>query len=427
MTNQNEPEKLHMTLASTYVPEWGSYEGLREIAQNWLDELGDIPKKRPSLDGDRLTLVNPDAEIRREHLLIGSTTKAGIEHKRGEFGEGLKLGALALAREGLNTVVRVRDEKWESYIEPHPTLGVEVLTWEITKGHDPVEGTEVSVYPLSSTEYDHLIGCFRWGSDPTKNHILTKKDDRGLVYVKGIHVMESENLYFGYDLYNVRTDRDRRLISEYALKGELFRAIKDAVVEEELTPKKALAALLSSGLEGDANQFDSYPLSLISNELTQAWIEKYEDAIPCSTRQEVEAMALAGRKGKLVSNDTVRDLIAVEDADGALAAIRDGYTEPDLTGPEKDRVNTVNERLAKGKVSMEVKIVNHLGYDPLDVTSSRKNYRTTVRVERKRATSVEGLEAFAIMVMGNNSNHIGEAYPYILSVLKRNEIRLIDE
>ncbi len=87
--------KIQLSIKTDYLPNWGLWEGIRELIQNGRD--AEIEMDAPmSVDYkfDRQTLVikNSGAALTQEALLLGHTTKVGRSDTIGKFGEGLKLG-----------------------------------------------------------------------------------------------------------------------------------------------------------------------------------------------------------------------------------------------------------------------------------------------------------------------------------------------
>jgi len=59
-----------------------------------------------------LRIENEGAHLSREALLFGTTSKMGRADLIGKFGEGLKLGVLALVRAGRPVTIRSGSEVW---------------------------------------------------------------------------------------------------------------------------------------------------------------------------------------------------------------------------------------------------------------------------------------------------------------------------
>ena len=102
---------IELTIKTDYLPGWGTYEGVRELVQNGRDAETELNAPfSVQHRGNTLCLSNTGARMPREALLMGHTTKRGNNELIGKFGEGLKLGVLALVRAGHTVVIENRDE-----------------------------------------------------------------------------------------------------------------------------------------------------------------------------------------------------------------------------------------------------------------------------------------------------------------------------
>mmetsp|Transcript_46800 Transcript_46800/g.123250 ORF Transcript_46800/g.123250 Transcript_46800/m.123250 type:complete len:294 (+) Transcript_46800:51-932(+) len=165
---------ISLSLTEDYAPSWGVWEGTRELVQNWHDGCvehaaagggsiqwealtgrggggsggGGQPEGLQRYeartasgvavgtcvyDGTlrQLLLVNRGAAIERRALLLGTSRKAHAAESIGQFGEGMKVGALALLREGRAVQMQTRDEQWAWARREDPAFGVRVLTVEV--------------------------------------------------------------------------------------------------------------------------------------------------------------------------------------------------------------------------------------------------------------------------------------------------------
>ena len=164
---------VSLSLTEDYAPSWGVWEGTRELLQNWHDGClenaaaagccsvhweSQAREVRPehslerfeaiSVDGrsvgtavydpqrERLMLVNRDVGLQRHVLLLGSSRKALAAESIGQFGEGMKVGALALLREGRRVEMTTRGEHWLWTRREDPAFGVRVLSVEVSSHSD---------------------------------------------------------------------------------------------------------------------------------------------------------------------------------------------------------------------------------------------------------------------------------------------------
>ena len=116
--------KFALPIKSTYVPDWGVWECLREFVQNAKDEEDDRGSEmKISHSGSALRIFNRGADMDRSALLLGQTSKADRSDLRGQFGEGLNLVILAGVRAGLDIVVYTQTERWTATLEPSDEYG----------------------------------------------------------------------------------------------------------------------------------------------------------------------------------------------------------------------------------------------------------------------------------------------------------------
>ena len=149
--------RTQLSLSRDYCPDWGTWEGIREVVQNYLDQndVDEAGQVKYSPDTRVLRLRNPGAEINIEKLgLLGETTKTGTD-ARGQFGEGIKIGILALLREGLRVSVRSGAKVWKATIEESRQFnGREVLTFTSSRLSTSYDGVEVTVRGLTAEAWE---------------------------------------------------------------------------------------------------------------------------------------------------------------------------------------------------------------------------------------------------------------------------------
>jgi hypothetical protein len=164
---------IPLSLTEDYAPAWGVWEGVRELVQNWhdgcleqtsvagrirweshADDAAGALQRFEAVDADggrcgtalydpwlqRLTLVNRDVSLERRVLLLGTSRKAHAAESIGQFGEGMKVGALALLRERRSVEMVTRDERWRWVRRADPAFGeVRVLSVEVSRRDDAAD------------------------------------------------------------------------------------------------------------------------------------------------------------------------------------------------------------------------------------------------------------------------------------------------
>lgn len=301
-------KSISLSLTAQYAPSWKTWEGVRELVQNWHDGVfaslekmkitasarskvaflsgeekdsllykavlttgnssegvsssatltnrtqkcdqtfhgshsGDRKEERSVELGrivytparERLTLVNHDTELMRKVLLLGFSKKASNKEVIGQFGEGLKVGALALVREGRVVSMETGRDRWKFGLSHDEAFDEEVLTvfvddrWNESDDDNNDDDddldlgqtdTRVSVFPLCHEDWELYVNRFLFlcpPSDCIKSEtgtLLIGAHYKGQLYVKGVWVsdLSKDGLASGVDLVHLKIDRDRRAV-----------------------------------------------------------------------------------------------------------------------------------------------------------------------------------------------------------------------
>lgn len=336
---------IQLSLSPKYCPDWGIWEGIRELVQNWMDCRDAGHKSSMKYKAGTLTLTNLGTEITPDQLtLIGETTKAG-ERARGKFGEGVKVGMLALCRAGLGVQIISGRHVWTASIEPSPT-GARVLTLRGQKRREKhrFDGVCVAVSDLPVTEWDRCQERLRLHNDPG---ILYGSPGR--IFVRGIWVCDLDCAY-GYDFDRADMDRDRNLVKDFSLRWEMSRLIVRSWRKGEITAEEILS-LIQSGAS-DVAHIKSHGGSDLMDALETVFREAHgPDAVP--VRNETEAQMVRDRKLRpiVTSNNMPDSLVQRLHAAVDKPTIRRYYVpERDLP---LDDLNRFRELVALAKLKPE--------------------------------------------------------------------------
>jgi len=336
--------KVKLTIKTNYLPTWGAYEGIRELVQNARD--AEVEHNAPvKIDwyNDNLRIENEGCTLPLKALLLGHTTKYGNSNMIGKFGEGLKLGVLALVRAGHDVKIRNGSEVWIPTIEYDDLFQEDVLMFRIETGREDKSRVRVEVGGISKSDWDKFRDCFLFLSTAKRSEVVTGNGTllldpkfKGRIYVKGIFVMNSPETNFGYDLKDVELDRDRRMVDSWNLKYHCRSILLSSVNKEPsiLFPKFIqmldLPTLETEGLdEVTAN----YGVSKsIANDVQVNFQERYgSNAIPVSNLEESKSVEHLGKRGIVVSKPL-----------GAVLAQTFGAKEEILKSLEKEVTRTLS-------------------------------------------------------------------------------------
>lgn len=304
--------KLELTIKTSYMPQWGIWEGIRELVQNGRDaeiEHAAPLTVRHRKDSDTLVIENLGTTLPHEALLLGHTSKLDRPDLIGKFGEGLKLGVLALVRAGCPVKIRSGSEVWVPSIQRSEKFQADVLVFEIQKGRKDESRVAVEIGGVSHEAWKKMQDMFLFlkgsiGDDEmvrTPNgSLLLAERFHGKVFVKGIFVSNDARLSYGYDFVDADIDRDRRMLSKYDLN---YRT--QSVWREAIGRRPDLVENFGKLLDreaADVEGFDDWNAGYLPEPAKKAIVEQFkarhgEDALPVASLSESAEIEHLGKKG----------------------------------------------------------------------------------------------------------------------------------
>jgi hypothetical protein len=303
--------KIELTIKADYLPGWGVYEGLRELLQNGKDaetEHAAALTVRYRAESGTIVIENDGCVLPHEALLLGHTSKTDRPDMIGKFGEGLKLGILALVRANMPVKIRSGSEVWVPSIQRSEKFNANVLTFDVSKGREFKNRVAVEIGRLAPSAWDEIkdrflfLGTVRREEkvSTAKGNLLLASRFKGKVYVKGIFVCNDPRLSFGYDFVDADVDRDRRMISKYDLNyaaSSLWR--------EALGTRPDLVTSFGSLLvdnAADVEGFDDWNAGYLPDDTLSSIAKQFTDlhgpdAIAVSSLSESADIEHLGKKG----------------------------------------------------------------------------------------------------------------------------------
>lgn len=303
--------RIELSLTVNYCPGWGLWEGVREIVQNAVDDEewnGGKMVIEHSARAQKLSIKSQGVVLERSVLLLGASDKK--ENERGHFGEGLKIGVLALVRSEHPVIIYNGDEVWRPVIEPSEQFaGSNVLCFQTRKLPKSRADFTVEVENISKPVWEQMKAKFLFlspdnAADTVKvrgGTILLAPDRKGEVYVKGIYVNDVPELDCGYDLERMELDRDRRLIDTWNLKDMLGKLW---VAAQQEFPERVAARLytLAANSSADADHLHYYADEKLVAEMWKT-LEKHHGAgvMPVPDAESETRLNRAGIRTVVVS------------------------------------------------------------------------------------------------------------------------------
>lgn len=306
--------RIELSVRATYVPSWSLYEGCRELLQNARDaEVVDGAIMTVKHDGrtQRLTIETVGATIDVRSLLLGFTTKAGDSRAAGQYGEGMKLALLALARAGHRVAVFSGTSMWEPAIVPSAQFGGEmVLAVDVTEVASAGERTIVEVAGVSASAWKEISSKFLFLNDAIEKKsirtsygtLISDKKYAGMVFVKGIFVQKLDDLKYGYDLSDVEVDRDRRMVNIYTAKSYCSLIHANAAGKKKSAAKSLYASLKRRSPDGSISgtYLDTRTVAAIVSEFER---EYGKDSIAVELEEQVRKLSVYGVRAVVVSDE----------------------------------------------------------------------------------------------------------------------------
>lgn len=324
--------KIELSIKTTYLPDWGTKEGVREIVQNAKDAETEFKSPMEiSHDGNVLIVSNKNVKLSHEALLLGYTTKSDRNDMIGKYGEGLKAGSLALVRMGHKIKIMSGDEVWEPSLKRSENFQAEVLVFDITKGPN-CGGVVVKIDKIPLSEWEEMRENFLFLREEmdkitVENYgeLLLDSTMIGKIFVKGIFVQENPGLAAGYNLFNAPTDRDRKIIPQYDLEWRLAVIWSKAVSIRPKLVSRFYDLLLKN--VADIETISSRTITNLSQEvrnmLVQIFVKEYgEDAIPVCSLLESRDIGHMGKRGVVLPNTMAKLLQNLMGFEGGIDTIK---------------------------------------------------------------------------------------------------------
>jgi hypothetical protein len=294
------------------VPDWGVWEGCREILQNAKDEdsrghvmaVKYLPKKK------LLRVSNNGALLSKKHMLYGYTDKKGKNDQIGEYGEGLKLGIIALLKAGHGVKIRNGSELWTpSFVFSKNFDNEKVLAFDTAKRKD-CSGVIVEIIGVNLDDWKMLnhrilfLGDKKIESiDLDKGRLLLDKRLAGNIYIKGIFIEHKEDMTYGYDLFNAQTDRDRKMINSFDFSYEIT-ALWEKLTKKDKNLYSAAFSLLSTNAADTEHFASRYCVDdIFADKIGEMFEEKHgKDSFPVRSMDDLNEVSHLGKQGIVVGS-----------------------------------------------------------------------------------------------------------------------------
>jgi hypothetical protein len=304
--------KFQYMVTEEYVRDWRLQHALREILANGVDaeiEIGAPLHVNHNPTKKVLLIKNDRTKLDIRALYFGGTSKAGSDRTIGQYGEGLKLALLVLARNGVSVKVHNDDEDWKATIEPDAN-GVRVLTIHTRKVAIPTGAVEVEVSGVDFDLWSEVRDMFLRLLPPQKTlktnygTILFDPDRVGKYYVRGVFISAQPRAAFGYDFANLTVGRDRVSFNSADAEQTIADMWSEAVTRADEVARPLFDAMRSDAQ--DLSGFSWLSRPEISARLVKLFKEEYgDDAYPITGTSEGILLEHLGLQGVVLPRPLV--------------------------------------------------------------------------------------------------------------------------
>ena len=354
--------KIHLTIDKHYCSDWHVWHGIRELIQNAKDADEDGYKMEVTHypRTSRLEIVSKKVSVEPAKLLVLGKTDKAPGQKRGQFGEGFVLGVLALMRKGCDVRFKNGYLSWSaSFEEPeegHPLAGNELLTFQSRQLQSREEDFIIEISDIPGEAWDVMKKQFLFITPPAaadtfktnEGTLLLHPDYKGRVFSRGILVKAFQGLECGYDVENLKLDRDRQFVDEWDLNTHLSAIWKAAcATNPELAAPRVYEMVKNrtSDVRYVKYHADDKLLAAVRSQFEK---EHGENAVPVRTMAEAKETEALGAKPAMV-NDLMQELLkdsglSLEGTKKSLEGqIAERFAPSDLTPAERAVLDRLTE------------------------------------------------------------------------------------
>lgn len=392
--------RIELTIKTDYLPNWKVWHGLRELIQNGRDaEFEFNAPLKVGWSKEMLFIENDGCVLPHEALLLGHTTKGSRGDLIGKFGEGLKLGILALVREGFPVKIRSGSEVWTPTIERSDKFNADVLVFNIKDGNKHANRVRIEIGGIEQDVWEGAKWKFRFIAkgnpedeiETSTGTLLKHETMKGHTFVKGIYVSTDTKLQFGYDLKAAELDRDRKMVDTWDFRIRVRDILTEAAMKEPVGMIPAAFKILEQQTP-EAGGFDGVYAPYVKEELASAMATHFSakfgtDAVPVRTMAESKDLDHYGKKGIVVSA-SMADVLALKLP--TVASVKDSLKDEvmelfgwhDLTAEEKDSLSEALQLINEAGVTLALDSVSVVLFRSPDLCGLYKD--GAVKLARKR-------------------------------------------
>jgi hypothetical protein len=232
------------------------------VKQIWIAKRSkDLAKLTFSPKTKTLKLKNFDVALARKILLLGFSSKTKKDYLVGQFGEGLKVGILAMIREKKTVTMKTGDEIWTFCLLEDHNFSEQVLSVVMEPIPKPIvndlqeptlatlsqyQTTCTTICNVSIEEWDTFSRDFLFLRKPKEwvetniGYLILDPLYKHKLFVKGFWIadLKDDGLLFGVNLKKMELDRDRRaVVKRHDIENQVSDIWSKSIVKrQDLVP-----------------------------------------------------------------------------------------------------------------------------------------------------------------------------------------------
>lgn len=251
--------RIETAISTEYVPNWGMVEAIREVLQEAFDARTKYNCEIRFHRGKNKFIIEDNGPgLPISDLALGKSSKRDDNNLIGQFGEGLKLAMLVIAREGREMLIDTVNYRIKPEIKFSKALGCNVLAFKIRENSRKI-GTRFEI-ECTTEEVEKAKQFFK---ELRKEKTVNLGDPiislpGGKIFINGVLAAEGIKSLFSYNFQGVGKEaqnRDRTVVD----MRQLEELVRNAL--EKTKSKKVVSHLLQTILEyaeHKGNDFDQY-------------------------------------------------------------------------------------------------------------------------------------------------------------------------
>jgi hypothetical protein len=237
----SQPTQINYFISENYIKDWTVQDALRELYQNFID-FGEYTVDKAGEIGEYENYIFSNAyePNSTDLLIIGSSEKTN--ESRGKYGEGLKMAALVIVRNGGTLMINTDTFSAKFSLITNESTETKTLGVTINESQPDFKINSFDVFisiPIGEFEsYQNKLIVPTDILHTNENYGSIVAKQKGNLYVGGLFVCNLKDLNYSYDILpkHISLDRDRKVPQNFQVKWTISK-IQETYTEFDPTGK----------------------------------------------------------------------------------------------------------------------------------------------------------------------------------------------